>query len=48
MVYIYRYIPIYKFKYVYVYGLDNNYNIRSNRKREKRDPLVSVGITNRD
>jgi hypothetical protein len=42
MVYIDRYIRIYKFKYVYVHIWE------SKIKKEKRDPLVSVGITNRD
>jgi hypothetical protein len=42
MVYIYWYIPLYKFKYVYVH-------IRVRQQLEyKLNPLVSVGITNRD
>jgi hypothetical protein len=51
MVYIDRYIHIYKFKYVYVHirvRQQLEYTLKSKTKKEKRDPLVSVGITNRD
>jgi hypothetical protein len=49
MVYIDRYIPMYMFKYVYMHirvRQQLEYTLKS--KKEKRDPLVSVGITNRD
>jgi hypothetical protein len=47
MVYIDRYIPIYKFKYVYVHirvrqQLEYTLKLKTTKK-EKRDPLVSVG-----
>jgi hypothetical protein len=51
MVYIDMYIPIYKFKYVYVHiwvRQQLEYTLKSKTKIEKRDPLVSVCITNRD
>jgi hypothetical protein len=52
MIYIDRYIHIYKFKYVYVHirvRQQLEYTLKSKiEKKEKRDPLVSVGITNRD
>jgi hypothetical protein len=51
MIHIDRYIPIYKFKYVYVHILVRQlleYMLKSKTKKEKRDPLVLVGITNRD
>jgi hypothetical protein len=51
MVYIDMYIPIYKFKYGYVHiwvRQQLEYTLKSKTKIEKRDPLVSVCITNRD
>jgi hypothetical protein len=48
MVYRDRYIPIYKFKYVYVHirvRQQLEYTLKSKTKKEKRDPLVSVGNT---
>jgi hypothetical protein len=46
MVYIDRYIHIYKFKYVYVHiwvRQQLEYTLKSKTKKEKWDPLVSVG-----
>jgi hypothetical protein len=51
MVYIDRYIPIYMFKYVCVHmrvRQQLEYTLKLKTKKEKRDPLVSVGNTNRD
>jgi hypothetical protein len=41
MIYIDRYTYI-QLQYVYIYWLDNNYNIRSNRKQQqqKRDETL--------
>jgi hypothetical protein len=50
MVYIDRYIPIYMFKYVYVHirvRQQLEYTLKL-KKTQKQDPLVSIGITNRD
>jgi hypothetical protein len=53
MVYIDRYIDIYKCKYIHIHiqvrqQLEYTLKSKTAKKSEKRDPLVTVGITNRD